>query len=153
MLLTDAGIPQAPSEIVRRLKQINPSLDLIYLNGPGGTCWALAYRWNDTDPRQARIQSGEIPPDRNFDIAGFLPIECSPHEAYGYTVNHLRDTPVADIHKLLDGVERYNAEAQTTDVENLAVQAADEVGATVGAIAAPGSRNYSYGGIAKKKRK
>lgn len=87
--------PEAPPEAVRRLKQIDPNLNLKFVEFPspdddrdGPRWWALALDWEEHDPRRAMIARGELG-NAPFDILGYLPLDCGAHEAYGYVENCL----------------------------------------------------------------
>lgn len=108
MLVTERGVPTPPSEIVRRIQQVNPALGLKFLNGK----WAIMHRWKPDDPRRVMIRKGEMALDDDFDVYGYLPLDCAVDEAYGYIVNAFRawrgtKSEVAD---LLDRVAEYNRE-------------------------------------------
>lgn len=108
LLLTDRGLPAPPQDIVRRLRQIDADLGLVWVEGP--KCWAFTIRWRPTDRRQEKRQRGEIAPDGDFDILGYLPADCPADEAFGYFVKsakRLNGTP-DEVNALLSKVHHYN---------------------------------------------
>lgn len=62
------GVPLASAVCLARLKVVDPRLGVKYINGVLGGYWALTETWRDRDPRRARIASGEIRPDTDFDV-------------------------------------------------------------------------------------
>ena len=108
MILSDQGVPYAPSDIVTRLRQVNPRLGLLWRNGWNGAHWALVMEWDESDRRRSRVRSGELAPDEAHDILAFLPPDCSADQAYGYLVNAFRASSEENTRKLLDRVHTYN---------------------------------------------
>jgi hypothetical protein len=116
MILSAEGVSQAPSDMVARLKQVDPSLDLKFIYLPTGeytksAWWAIVYAWPMNDPRMARVQSGEINPKNAFDIIGYLPLDASPDDAYGWFVKAIKGAVPhhgSHVAKFLEGIDRYN---------------------------------------------
>lgn len=130
MILNLEGRPEASSEIVRRLKQIGPTLDLRYVRYPDPegnqhARWALIEAWNENDPRRRMIQDGLLPPDSAFDILGYLPIDCNPNDAFGYIVGALRSDPSTRYRRHLEQVDRYNENILKEAKEEMVDLAAD----------------------------
>lgn len=113
MIVSANGNPEPPSEIQRRLAQIDPALHLRYVSGQSQ--WALAIRWNPDDPRRGMIREGAISPDDDWDYLDMVPHGLSADEAYDYVVRGLR-RPSAfrkdEITKLLERVHVYNKLAE-----------------------------------------
>lgn len=82
------GQPTPPSEVVRRLEQVNPRLGVRVQRIPGqeGYWWAFTLAWASEDPRWQLVQRGDMSPDSTFDIIGQLPRDAGVDEAYGYFV-------------------------------------------------------------------
>ncbi|MGJ0510187.1 MAG: hypothetical protein ACR652_24335 [Methylocystis sp.] len=76
-LVTNDGEPIAPSEVQEFLRAIDHRLFLraFPFAQRGRWEWALCETWSANDRRRAWIQSGETPPDRDFDVVGFPPAE------------------------------------------------------------------------------
>lgn len=120
MLIDLAEKPVPPTEMVRRLKQIDPRLGLTFSSTVDPATdrlrptWALTMEWLPDDPRRVMIQDGTIPLSYNFDILCWLPFDCSPDEAYGYVVQKftlMQDKP--DVKRMLERVHTYNQAART----------------------------------------
>lgn len=86
----ERGIPQAPADVVRRLREIDPHLALRCYRWGVEDQWTIVWEWTDTDPRQARVQSGEIDPSTAVDILAYLPLEVRPDDVPGYILPMLR---------------------------------------------------------------
>lgn len=109
MVLGADGIPQPPTEIVQRLKQINPALGLKYAQQyGGGHHWAVTFQWPEFDTRRKYIQAGELPAEDDHDIMCWLPADCSVNDAYGYVVNSFRNGSTESARSLLDRVHEFN---------------------------------------------
>ena len=116
VLLNAYGVPQAPTEIVARLKRISPLLDLKFVAFPSTEgnvqqWWAVVQDWTEQDNRRANVMDGSVPPDKAFDIIGYLPLDATPHDCFGYITNKLqrmRDHPRIHVDRLLANIDRYN---------------------------------------------
>jgi len=86
----ERGIPQAPADVVRRLREIDPNLGLRCYRWGVEDQWTVVWHWTETDPRQARVQSGEIDPQTACDILAYLPLEVKPDDVPGYILPMLR---------------------------------------------------------------
>lgn len=126
MILGADHRPQPPSEIVARLRQVDPGLGLTFCPGAFWQerlgrmvdSWAITEAWRMDDPRYRRVQAGEIDGDHCFDILTFLPADCSVDEAFGYFVGSCqRNRGKAGVNDLLNRVHTYNAQQK---IRNLA---------------------------------
>lgn len=124
LVLNDRGVPEPPSDIQRRLREIDPDLHLRFSGGQ----FALAFRWRQDDPRRQMIRAGEMNPGDDFDIYGFLPHDCAADEAYGYVVANLRSWSQAstDAKGMLERVHHYNREQERKNAQPV-VDYADEL--------------------------
>lgn len=113
MIFARDGSPAAPTYVVDGLKRIHPSLDLQYLAFPdpqGNTAawWALVERWGDNDPRLEKVKKGELADGSAYDILGFLPLDCTADQAYGYVLNALRSNNTEQFSKHLNRIDKFN---------------------------------------------
>jgi hypothetical protein len=130
-LLTDRPFaPTANKEILRRLQEFDPNLGFRHLP-IGAGCWALTEKWGPDDPRRARIKSGELAPDKDFDVLGFAPEEATADDAVALLLNELRQKvkTQASYQGLLDKVIAHNT--QRTEANKAPVKEfADEMALT-----------------------
>jgi len=108
VLLNSTGQPEPSIETSRRLRALHAGLHLKFL-GSGDTFWSVCMTWEPEDPRWATVQSGEISPERAFDIIGYLPMLCSVDEAPGYLERTFRQYPKDEVRRMADFVEQFNA--------------------------------------------
>lgn len=83
LLVNERGVPQAPADVAGRLRGIDPHLGLRCYQWGVTRQWAVIWTWEATDPRMARVQSGEIDPATAVDIMGYLPLDATPEDAVG----------------------------------------------------------------------
>lgn len=107
--------PLPPSDVQRRLQQIDPGLFIKWIDGSAQlglpASWGVCQKWEMNDPRRKRIYAGEISPTDDHDLIVQLPADCTADEAYGYIVNKLRryhDSDREDFKRLLSRVTEYN---------------------------------------------
>lgn len=121
MLYADFARPVAPPEIVKRLKQIDDRLDLLYFNFPSrdgpnvnhNQNWAIIQRWRQDDKRRIMIQLGQMAEASDFDILAWLPIDCTIDQAYSYFEKACRGKfrDNKDIEYCLNNLHKWNKEA------------------------------------------
>lgn len=107
--------PEPPEEVVARLKQIDPHLNLKFVELPatedyhdGVRWWGLVLEWEENDPRHAMVARGLLAP-MAFDILGYLPLDCSVHEAFNYVQNFMLQRKTEPrIDKLVNRLGEYN---------------------------------------------
>lgn len=109
--------PVPSSEIQSRLRQIDPSLFLKWVEGAPSLGvqphWGVCQKWEPNDPRYAHIRAGDVAPDDDYDLVANLPDDCSADEAYGWIVNGLRRfTSKEDLQRLLNRASEYNKNRQ-----------------------------------------
>jgi len=125
MLLGADGQVQPPSDMLRRLHEIDPHLGLCF--GGASRCWWLTWNWRDDDPRRAWIRESKYPAERAFDFLIKLPKDCTADQAYGYVVQCVRRlNGEADRTRLLERVHSYNKKA-VEDARAPAVEVAEEL--------------------------
>lgn len=86
LILNERGIPEAPSEIRRRVRQVHGALDVRWIGGR----WAITYDWPPEDQRRQMIREGTMAPDDAYDCFAWLPADCSADDAYGYIVRSFK---------------------------------------------------------------
>ena len=114
MIVSANGNPEPPSEIQRRLAQIDPALHLRFI--PGQDQWALAIRWNPDDKRRGMIREGAMSGGDDWDYLDMVPQGLTAEEAYHYVVRGLRRPSMHrkdEITKLLERVHIYNKIAES----------------------------------------
>lgn len=108
VLLNSTGQPEPSIETSRRLRALHAGLHLKFL-GSGDTFWSVCMTWEPEDPRWATVQSGEISPERAFDIIGYLPMDCDADQAPAYLERMFRTWPAERVRNIANHIDRYNA--------------------------------------------
>lgn len=124
-ILNSMGAPEPSPEIRRRLQAIHPKLDLRFVQTIG-THWAITMKWSDNDRRNEHIQNGTVPPDSNFDIIGYLPLDCSLDEAPAYLSKVLREFPREDVQNLIGRIAKFNETPAQKAVEEAIGEVLDQ---------------------------
>ena len=107
MLVGLDGNPLPPSDVVERLKNVDPALGLRYVHNM--KMWAITWRWTLSDPRREMIQRGDMNPDDAFDVFAWLPEDCPPEQAFGYIERgFVRNGGRHEVQYLLSRLDRYN---------------------------------------------
>lgn len=120
VLVDSAGVPEPSPEISRRLSAISPGLHLRFLRATQQH-WAVCQTWGQNDARWGRIQSGEISPDRAFDILGYLPLDCPVEQSPALLERMLRTYPKDDVQKMADAVFAHNETAPQAEAMDAAI--------------------------------
>jgi hypothetical protein len=119
-ILNAMGAPEPSPEIRRRLQAIHPKLDLKFVEAAGHH-WAISLSWEDNDRRRELIQNGGIDPSGDYDIIGYLPLDCTADEAPAYIARVFREFPREDVQNLIGRINHYNeTPAQKASEEALA---------------------------------
>lgn len=121
-----ASTPEPSDEIVTRLKQIDPNLNLKFVEMPttedfrdAHRWWALVLDWEQNDPRRAMIARGDLG-NAPYDILGYLPLDCSPAESFGYVQNVLiKQKTRPDVNKFINRLGEFNKTKTADVIENL----------------------------------
>src|SRR5574343_1409912 len=94
VLLNAQGRPQPPSDIVARLKEISPLLEVKYVGLPvAGELkywWTVLGKWRPDDPRWQSVHQGLLTEEDAYDLVCQLPPDCPVDEAVGYLINDVR---------------------------------------------------------------
>jgi hypothetical protein len=135
MIFGTDGIPEPPSDLVRRLAQVDPRLEMMFLAMAGG-CWAFIERWGPNDSRYSFIQTGEMAPEANFDVLGYAPADVTAEDAFAILEKGLRqrDVTKADFSYFLDHLAQFNADQKQENIKPLREFAAEMVDANAGTI-------------------
>lgn len=121
MIYTMTGQPIPPSDVVRRLKQVDENLDLKFVaynttdygNVNSVQYWAIIYRWRAEDPRNVMIQRGDMPRDAAYDVVTMLPLDCEVHQAFSLFERGARQLAGReDANLLRSRVHKWNEAAQ-----------------------------------------
>lgn len=126
LLLDRQGHPQPSPELVQRIRErCRLPLTLRYRSA----AWGVDREWAETDPRWARVQSGEMSREMAFDNIGELPLYVGLDEAPAFLERMLRTYPVEEYRKLADNIGLWNAEGQGEQlVEEVIAATRDEMG-------------------------
>jgi len=133
MILDVAGTPTPPTEVVERLKRIDPHMGLrfidYHISEENGKWWALTWEWPSTDPRQQMIQEGTMAPNDAYDILGHIPLDCSVDNAAGYIESNLRRRRGShdEVDRLLSRLSEYNRQAKKAITEPILESAEEQV--------------------------
>jgi hypothetical protein len=113
---------EPPKHLVDRFKAVDDRLGLKFVQFPIADStnvnsirhWAIVMNWREDDKRREWIQRGEMPASAAFDVLGYLPIDCSVHEAFTYfermATGQLRDG--RDVEKLVSRLHLFNADVK-----------------------------------------
>ena len=121
------GEPEVPSEVARSLAAVDAGLSLRW--SAQMKQWALVRQWPETDRRWQWVRESKYNPSQAHDIIGYIANDCPVDQVPSYVTRLLREWPVADAKKVMDGMERYNQ--RTEQVEALVEEAAEAVLADV----------------------
>jgi hypothetical protein len=128
--ITPAGDPIPPSELVRVIEEAGQryglSMTVEWLASAWGTsCFVVKQRWPQGDEKWARVQCGELPADKAFDVIFRFP----PEMRTGDMVGLVRDK-FGFVRDPRQEADRLMAEAQRlySQIENGAVDKAVETG-------------------------
>lgn len=115
VLYNAQGRPEPPSDVVARLKQISPLLDLQYVGWPvEGELrwwWAVTGQWRPDDPRWQSVREGVLTPAEARDLVCQLPPDCSADEAVGYMQQQVASRG-DDTRKFLRDIDAWNTRQQ-----------------------------------------
>lgn len=132
LMLNQAGNPEPPTDMVRRLKQIDPRMGIRFVAYGGAlgdtiNYWAITMDWRDTDPRRKMILEGMIPASAAIDIVCQLPLDCSVDSAYGFVVSGFKAMNDDDAKHLLTRVTEFNRNHTEKQKEALIEEAVEVI--------------------------
>lgn len=117
VLLNALGRPEPSPSVAQRLRAIHPGLFLRYVDS-FGEHWAVCMGWEPQDDRWEQIQSGDVSPDRAFDIIGYLPMLCSADEAPSYLERMFRTFPRESVQQLSNAMSTWDTTALNSAIES-----------------------------------
>lgn len=137
IIVSGEGTPLPPSDILRRLKQVDDRLDMVFMPSREGGHWAIVERWGPNDQRRAMIQRGDMDADADFDMIGYAPVGVSVDDAFGILSKGLRrrSTDRASCAKMLDNLLYFNKarqEANKAPIKEFAAEMLDANAANIG---------------------
>lgn len=123
-VLNERGQPEPPSEVVKRLP---PECKIQWVAAgmfQGVSYFGIFQKWGPNDPRWQKIQSGEIAPDKCWDLAQMFPRECPPAEMAAYVehrwgVRNIPKDPRAEADRLVAQAQKLYAEAEAGNVDRV----------------------------------
>lgn len=124
LILNAMGAPEPSPEIRRRLQAIHPNLDISFVEAVAHH-WAITLKWEKNDRRRELIQSGGIDPSGDYDIIGYLPLDCSVDEAPAYVARVFREFPREDVQNLIGRINHYNETPAQKAVEQATAEVLD----------------------------
>jgi len=132
-LVKEHGEPICPSQVAAYLQSIDERLYMRAFPFPTGWEWAFCEKWSPNDGRRQSIRTGETPPDRDFDVVGYVPTHLKIHnaeDAAAFLVSQLRSNLRArpEFAQYLQAVDEHNArqtERNTAPVREYAQELAE----------------------------
>lgn len=106
-ILNSMGAPEPSPEIRRRLQAIHPRLDIRFIQS-AESHWAITLDWEENDRRHRMVQSGDLAPNRAYDIVGYIPLDCSLDEVPGYVASVFRRSNKSEVNRLIERVAKFN---------------------------------------------
>lgn len=144
LLYADFARPAPPPEIVKRLKQIDERLDLMYVAWPhqdGANVnvaqnWAIIQRWRQNDKRRVMIQLQQMAETSDFDVMVYLPIDCPVEEAFGLFERSLKGKfgGNEDVQYFLNNLHKWNKEQAKENLKIVTEHAEELIEANVGTL-------------------
>lgn len=105
VVVTLAGDPQPPGDVLRRLEGIGLTLEW----SKQMTQWTVKRPWPMHDRRWKWVQEQKYDPKSAHDIVGYIPNDCSVDQVPAYLTRMLREWPVDGAKELLHKMVEYNA--------------------------------------------
>lgn len=110
------GSPQPPTEIVRRLRQIDDRFRL-HPAPDGRAVWWVVRVWGEDDPRRAMIRRQEVSADDAYDLFCEIPRDCPVWEVPNFLMRRLERTTKPELRRMVDDLARYNADVKTATLD------------------------------------
>ncbi|MFZ9703269.1 MAG: hypothetical protein ACO3B7_03635 [Candidatus Limnocylindrus sp.] len=128
VLVNLRGNPEPPTDVVRRLRAVDPNLGLEW---SAFEQWRLVRKWAETDRRWQWVQEGKTPPSSAHDVIGYIPNDCDVDQVPAYVAQLLRDWPVAEAREMLSKMDHYHTEEATAPVAQAMEEAVEQTMADV----------------------
>lgn len=125
LVSADNMTPLPPSDVVRAVQRVDPSLELKWL--PMMATWAVIAPWRESDPRRAKVQQGEIGAGAAFDIICHLPADCPVDAAEDYLRRGLMSSHREDIVKMLDHMIDFNTRQEDRNADQAIAPILDDL--------------------------
>lgn len=133
--------PDAPAAVVKNLKQIDPNLNLRFIEFPADQegnkprWWAVIYEWSKEDPRYRLVERGDIARGGTFDVLGYLPLDCGVHDSFEHIKRMLYQARNIDsTAHLLNRVDSYNKVVTDKALGGVTEHAAESIEANAGQL-------------------
>lgn len=146
LLVTAAGAPVPPQDIVKRLERVGESLGTEFQLQwrPFRKEWGVMAKWRDNDPRYAKIRAGRIA-DYPYDTVAHFPDAANAEEAFHLFVRGLKRSNREDINKLVDSLDAWNEAVSDRRADDAAAPILDDITSIAGRRLTGGIA--SFGGI------
>lgn len=111
------GAVMPPSDITKRLKQVDERLDMLFM--PHMKSWAIIERWGAGDKRRAMIFRGKMDPSDDFDILGWAPIGVGVEDAFLILSKGIRRRGATkdDFEYMLQRLALFNADTSKANLQ------------------------------------
>ena len=128
-IVNERGTPEPPTDVVARLRRVDPHLSLRYFGGFNGAGhWGLVWSWPQSDPRWAEVQGQRVDPEKAFDIIGWVPMDCPVEQVPAYVERALRTFPREDVQRVASQMVQWNTEGVAQQqVADAAAEAAEDI--------------------------
>lgn len=121
-LVNNLGQPIPPFEVTERLRKIDDSLSIEWVEGAWGVAYfGLFQRWKQGDKRWERVQNGELPESKARDLVYMFERSCPAYEMAAYVENNwghraVRD-PVAEAQRAVDAAQKSLEQAKEQSIQ------------------------------------
>lgn len=157
LLVTAAGTPVPPADIVKRLDRVGASCGGEFRMDyrPFMKAWAIMAKWKNGDRRYGLIREGKIA-DYPYDTVATFPEAMNADEAFHLFVKGLRRSNRDDINKAVDHLVHWNESVAASHADKAAAPIMDDIESIAGRRLT--GTAASFGGIGdgpkpKKKKK
>lgn len=108
------GVPLPPPELAAEIERRCPGAGLLYTRA----AWAITLRWRPDDARRRFIQTGEMQPEGDFDVVGYLPVNCSLDQAPALIERELKNWPDDAFRDMRAAVDQWNNVGREAAIED-----------------------------------
>lgn len=151
LLVTAAGEPIPPADIVRRLERIGESVDTEFRLQWRSVrkVWAIMAKWKPSDRRYGLIREGKIG-DYPYDTVATFPEAANADEAFHLFVRGLKRSNRDDISKAMDHLVHWNESVADAHANKAAEPILDDIDSIAGRRLT--NTAASFGGFGKGSR-